>query len=215
MSPLFSFFFFQDLPDKCPEDDNLLEEINGLNLNKYIEDTLICRIEQLMRQKITPEFWSRFSDRKTEIGGFEQFKDAVDYLYTTLTHFLPILGKLEKLRHISRFHRVIYGEDTLLGTFKVIMTSTLLSQLPLTHQIITEDFYKVSFKVFCNTDKSDTGKIKICATRIKATSAYGNIFIFTCSLYFHREASVHGHEVLRKKKYLSLLCIFQCEHDFM
>jgi anaphase-promoting complex subunit 2 len=109
-----------------------------------------------MRQKITPEFWSRFSDRKTEIGGFEQFKDAVDYLYTTFTYFLPVLEKLEKLRHISRSHRVVYGEDTLLGTFKVIMTSTLLSQLPLTHQIITEDFYKVSFKVFCNTDKSDT-----------------------------------------------------------
>ncbi|GFG35378.1 hypothetical protein Cfor_00921 [Coptotermes formosanus] len=145
-----------ELPGNCPEDDNLLEEINGLNLNKFIEDALICRIEQLMRQKITPEFWSRFSGRKTEIDGFERFKDAVDYLYSTLTHFLPILEKLEKLRHISRIHHVIYGEDTLLGTFKVIMTSTLLSQLPLTHQIITEDFYKVSFKVFCNTDKSDT-----------------------------------------------------------
>jgi len=193
------FFFPQELPDKCPEDDNLLEEINGLNLNKYIEDTLMCRIEQLMRQKITPEFWSRFSDRKTEIGGFEQFKDAVDYLYTTFTHFLPVLEKLEKLRVISRIHRVVYGEDTLLGTFKVIMTSTLLSQLPLTHQLITEDFYKVSFKVFCNTDKSDTGKIKMSAVRIKATSAYRNIFIFTCWFYFHSEASVHGHDILKKK----------------
>jgi len=195
---LIFLFLFQELPDKCPEDDSLLEEIHGLNLNKYIEDTLICRIEQLMRQKITPEFWSRFCDRKTEIGGFEQFKDAVDYLYTTLTNFLPILQKLEKLRHISRIHRVIYGEDTLLGTFKVIMTSTLLSQLPLSHQTITEDFYKVSFKVFCNTDKSDTGKIKMSSVRIKATSTYGNIFIFTYWFYFHSEASVHGHEILLK-----------------
>jgi hypothetical protein len=158
---------FQDLPSKCPEGDYLIEEISGLNLHKFIEDTLICRIEQLMRQKITPEFWSRFSGRKTEIDGFERFKDAVDYLYITLKHFVSILEKLEKLRHISRIHRVIYGEDTLLGTFKVIMTSTLLSQLPLTHQIITEDFYKVSFKVFCNTDKSATGKklkIFVCVT---------------------------------------------------
>jgi hypothetical protein len=169
-----------------------------------------------MRQKITPEFWSRFSGRKTEIGGFEQFKDAVDYLYTTLTHFLPILEKLEKLRHISRIHRVIYGEDTLLGTFKVIMTSTLLSQLPLTHQIITEDFYKVSFRVFCNTDKSDSGKIKISAMRIKPTSAYGDIFICSWWFCFHSEALVHGHEILKiKKKYFRLLFIFHCEHDSM
>lgn len=111
-----------------------------------------------MRQKITPEFWSRFSERKTEIGGFERFKDAVDFLYNSFSNFLPMLENLEKFRTISRINRVIYGEETLLGTFKVIVTSTLLSQLPLTHQIITEDFYKVSFKVFCNADKSDVGK---------------------------------------------------------
>jgi hypothetical protein len=149
---------FQEPPGECPEDDNILEEINELKLNKFIEDIVVCRIEHIMRQKITPEFWSRFSGRKTEIDGFERFKDAVDYLYASLANFLPILVKLEKFRSISGTHRVIYGEDTLLGTFKVIVTSTLLSQLPLTHQIITEDFYKVSFKVFCNADKSDAGK---------------------------------------------------------
>jgi hypothetical protein len=135
-----------------------LEEIKELKLNTFVEDIVICHIEQIMRQKITPEFWSRFSGRKTEIDGFERFKDAVDFLYNSLANFLPVLEKLEKFRSISRINRVIYGESTLLGTFKVIVTSTLLSQLPLTHQIITEDFYKVSFKVFCNADKSDVGK---------------------------------------------------------
>jgi hypothetical protein len=135
-----------------------LEEINELKLNTFIEDIVICRIEQLMRQKIASEFWSKFSSRKTEIDGFERFKDAVDYLYSSLASFLSTLKKLEKLRLISGINRVIYGENTLLGTFKVIMTSTLLSQLPLTHQVITEDFYKVSFKVFCNADKSEAGK---------------------------------------------------------
>lgn len=129
-----------------------------MKLNTFVEDVVICRIEQIMRQKITPEFWSRFSGRKTEIDGFERFRDAVDYLYSSLASFLSTLKKLEKLRFISRINRVKYGEDTLLGAFKVIMTSTLLSQLPLTHQVITEDFYKVSFKVFCNTDKSEAGK---------------------------------------------------------
>ncbi|KAJ4430988.1 hypothetical protein ANN_19581, partial [Periplaneta americana] len=139
----------------CHGDDHLLEEINELKLNTFIEDTVIYRIEQIMRQKIAPEFWSRFSTREDESDGFERFKDAVDYLYSSLANFLPVLEKLEKLRRNSGSHRVIYGEETLLGTFKVIVTSTLHSQLPLTHQIITEDFYKVSFKVFCNTDKSD------------------------------------------------------------
>jgi hypothetical protein len=158
MSCLCFFFFPQEPPGECPEDVDILKEITELKLNTFIEDIVICRIEQIMRQKITPEFWSRFSERKTEIDGFERFKDAVDFLYTSLASFLPMLEKLEKFRSISRINRVIYGEDTLLGTFKVIVTSTLLSQLPLTHQKITEDFYKVSFKVFCNADKSDAGK---------------------------------------------------------
>jgi hypothetical protein len=155
----FAYVSFQEPPRECPEDNNVLEEIKELKLNTFIEDIIICRIEQIIRQKITPDFWSRFSGRKTEIDGFERFKDAVDFLYKSLANFLPILEKLEKFRSISRINRVIYGEDTLLGTFKVIVTSTLLSLLPLTHQIITEDFYKVSFKVFCNADKSDVGEL--------------------------------------------------------
>jgi hypothetical protein len=153
---------FQELPGECPnDDDNVLGEINELKLNTFVEDIVICRIEHIMRQKIAAEFWSRFSSRKTEIDGFEHFKDAVDYLYNSLASFLSTVEKLEKLRCISGINRVIYGESTLLGTFKVIMTSTLLSQLSLTHQVITEDFYKVSFKVFCNTDKSDGKRFKI------------------------------------------------------
>ncbi|XP_075228750.1 anaphase promoting complex subunit morula isoform X2 [Lycorma delicatula] len=90
------------------------------------------------------------------MDGFEKFKIAVDTLYSMLSVFTPVLDKMELLRLQGGTSRVIYGEEKLIGTFKVIVRSTLHAHLPLKHQIITEHFYRVSFKVFCNTDKLET-----------------------------------------------------------
>ena len=142
-------------------------------MNIFVEDAVICHLERIIRQKIAPNFWSRFSDCKSEIEGFECFKDAVNSLYASLASFLPMLEILERLRTLSGIQRKIYGETTLLKIFKLIVTSTLHSQLPLNHQRVTKDFYKVSFKVFCNTDKSETGK----------PYKHDNVYILNYKLY--------------------------------
>ncbi|KAJ9575582.1 hypothetical protein L9F63_007516, partial [Diploptera punctata] len=146
---------FPILSDKRLQDGSPITEICSNRMRCFVEDAVICKIESLMREKISPDFCSRFSNRKNEVEGFELFKDAVNSLYTSLTAFLPMLENLEKLRSLAGVQRYIYGEETLLGTFKLIVSSTLQSQLPLNHQVITKDFYKVSFKVFCNSDRSD------------------------------------------------------------
>lgn len=112
------------------------------------------RIELELRQNVAPRFWGKFTSRSTEMEGFEKFKEAVSTLYGTLSLFLPTLERLETLRNSPNNPEYICGEKRLLDTFKVITRATLHSQLPIDYQIITEDFYKVAFTVFCNTDKS-------------------------------------------------------------
>lgn len=54
----------------------------------------------------------------------------------------------------------IQRKAQILSHFKLIVRATLLSQLPLSHEIIIENFYKIAFNVFCNTDSANTGKQK-------------------------------------------------------
>ncbi|GLH11361.1 Anaphase-promoting complex subunit 2 [Gryllus bimaculatus] len=131
---------------------NVLELICQHQLSTFIEDYVVDKIQHITMQKIVPDFWSKFCKRENEMQGFESFRDAVYSVYNSLISFCPVFERLEKLRNISGIHRVVNGENTLLGTFKVIIRSSLLSQLPLNHPKITEDFYRISFKVFCNSD---------------------------------------------------------------
>nr|XP_018898040.1 PREDICTED: anaphase-promoting complex subunit 2 [Bemisia tabaci] len=133
--------------------------LHGKILNSGSEweviELVMDRIELELRQNVAPRFWGKFTSRSTEMEGFEKFKEAVSTLYGTLSLFLPTLERLETLRNSPNNPEYICGEKRLLDTFKVITRATLHSQLPIDYQIITEDFYKVAFTVFCNTDKSD------------------------------------------------------------
>nr|CAD7441533.1 unnamed protein product [Timema bartmani] len=124
------------------------------NLCTFIEELAINLIENEMREKIAPEFWKNFNNRDNEVDGFNKFKTAVRDLYNSVTLFLPVFRKLERLRDYCGVRKVTYGEETLYGTFKVIVGATLHSQLSLGHKVVTEDFYRIAFKVFCNPEKS-------------------------------------------------------------
>lgn len=133
---------------------NIVELIVRNNLENVVEDLILNKIEQDIRCNIAPAFWDNFTDRESEIDGFNKFQNAVAVLYKKLSEFIPVLENLEFVREKSGTKRTIYGEKKLINSFKVIVRATLHSQLPLRHQVITEDFYRFTFKVFCNPDKS-------------------------------------------------------------
>lgn len=139
----------------------MIEFINSNNLGVFIEDLVLDRIEREIRSNVAPKFWKNFEVVENEMSGFEQFKTAVASLYSMLSSFIPILDKMELIRLQGVVSRKVYGEDKLINTFKVIVRSNLHAQLPLKHQVITEHFYRVAFKVFCNTDKLETGKFLV------------------------------------------------------
>ncbi|XP_073975061.1 anaphase promoting complex subunit morula isoform X2 [Rhodnius prolixus] len=130
----------------------LVSALKECELNAFVEDLVIDRIEECMRQKVAPEFWENFYDHEDD--GFERFKNAVQQLNKNYLGFLPVIQKLEEMRNLLDTKRVVYGETNLLIVLKSIIRSTLHSQLPTPkHQKIIEEFYKLSFNVFYYSDK--------------------------------------------------------------
>lgn len=134
----------------------MIKEIKRLNLTQFVEDIVIYHIELYIRQNVAPTFWKKFTNNVTGQQGFEHFKNAVDGLYISLTEFLPLLKKLEYLTQNETVQSTTNGNNVL-SQFKLIVRSTLLSQLPLHYEHIVEQFYKIAFNVFCSADSSTQG----------------------------------------------------------
>lgn len=122
-------------------------------MTNFVKDIVLHHIEYYIRQKVAPRFWKKFVNITSEQEGFEYFKSAVDGLYISLTEFLPLLKKLEYLQQEDA-EKTVPQANNVLSRFKLIVRSTLLSQLPLDHEHIIEQFYRIAFNVFCNTDNS-------------------------------------------------------------
>ena len=137
----------------------ILEEINNLNLARRIKNLTVHYIERYIRQNVAPNFWSKFTNVSDEQCGFEIFRSAVDDLYANCFEFLPQLRRLQLLIHKDDPKLKLYGQSNILALFQLIVRSTLLSQLPLCHEQIIQQFYKIAFNVFCNTDVSSVGKL--------------------------------------------------------
>lgn len=132
----------------------MIKVIKKLDLVQFIEHLVIHQIQMYIRQNVAPTFWEQFTNDVNEQQGFKHFKTAVDGLYTSLTEFLPLLKRLEYLTQEETTQST--DLNNVLSQFKLIVRSTLLSQLPLHYEHIVEQFYKIAFNVFCSADSSGT-----------------------------------------------------------
>ncbi|KAL2734441.1 anaphase-promoting complex subunit 2 isoform X2 [Vespula squamosa] len=145
----------EEIQNDCTDEQfaTIIEQIRVWKLTNFVKDIVLHHIEYYIRQKVAPTFWKKFVNITSEQEGFELFKSAVDGLYISLTEFLPLLKKLEYLEQEDAEKTVLQADNVLLR-FKLIVRSTLLSQLPLDHEYIIEQFYRIAFNVFCNSDNS-------------------------------------------------------------
>ncbi|XP_076171887.1 anaphase promoting complex subunit morula [Ptiloglossa arizonensis] len=147
----------EKLHNECTDEEftKIINEIKALNLTHLVMDMVIYHIEVYIRQNVAPVFWKKFMTTVDGQKGFERFKCAVDELYIHVTEFLPLLKKLEYLKQ----HELVHSSEgnDIFSQFKLIVRSTLLSQLPLHYEHILKQFYKIAFNVFCCTDNSTHG----------------------------------------------------------
>ncbi|XP_029175698.1 anaphase-promoting complex subunit 2-like [Nylanderia fulva] len=141
--------------EECTEEEfaNLVKSVRVLKLSQFVEDIVLDHVEQYICWHVAPAFWEKFQNTENSQRGFELFKSAVDDLYINYTKFLPVLKKLEYLRQNNDADPSGTKSD-METRLKLIIRATLFSQLPLYHERIIEQFYKIAFNVFCNLDNS-------------------------------------------------------------
>lgn len=116
-------------------------------------------------RSVADAFWLMFPEKdnnnmsKTE--GFTQFKEAVDTLYNNLSNFKPVINMLQDLINMDDNEKTIYKEKSVFKAFKVIVRASLHSGMLYRSLKIVKDFYKVSFKVFLNTDIDDSNEVVV------------------------------------------------------
>lgn len=133
-----------------------MQSIVSQGQDEFVEQLVIHEIETKLRRDIVPAFWQHFTIDESRCNSSDAFKDAVDSLYKSLASTVPVLRSLVFLRQTAQTERLLFGHSSLMESFKVMVRSSLHSQLPLNYQAITEDFYRISFKVFCNSEGKDT-----------------------------------------------------------
>ncbi|XP_048265921.1 anaphase-promoting complex subunit 2 isoform X2 [Bombus terrestris] len=177
---------YEKIQNECTDEEfaDVIKEIKRLNLTQFVEDIVIYHIELYIRQNVAPTFWKKFTNNVTGQQGFEHFKNAVDGLYISLTEFLPLLKKLEYLTQNETVQSTTNGNNVL-SQFKLIVRSTLLSQLPLHYEHIVEQFYKIAFNVFCSADSStqvtngsDTAQCMGCYQEVDKCQCQMIVFMF-------------------------------------
>ncbi|GLV33864.1 morula [Carabus blaptoides fortunei] len=153
---VFPILHNQSLDETCAEMDyrEAVEVIKTLKLPRHIENLVFNKLEKTMRQNIVPTFWSYFTDNKNELSHFTQFQRAVEELYYSLSVYIPLMNKLEKVLSDCSTTCTMYGEASVLSAFKLLVRSTLLAQLPPDHKKTVENFYEIAFKAFCNLDEA-------------------------------------------------------------
>lgn len=146
----------EDKPGLEPTDElAVMQRIVSEGQDEFVEQLVLNEIEARLRKELVPAFWRNFTVNGSKSQGLEAFKEAVDSLHDSLASIVPILQSLELIRQTAQSVRNVYGQSSLMETFKVMVRASLHSQLPLNYQTITEDFYRISFKVFCNADSKE------------------------------------------------------------
>ncbi|XP_015180363.1 PREDICTED: anaphase-promoting complex subunit 2 [Polistes dominula] len=176
-----------EILNNCTDEQftTIIEQIRLLKLTNFVKDIVIHHIEYYIRQKVAPAFWKKFINTTNEAEGFELFKSAIDGLYVSLTEFLPLLKKLEYLEQ-EESENTTFEADNVLARFKLIVRSTLLSQLPLDYEHIIEQFYRIAFNVFCYSDNnslhdssgSDTSQCGGCNQEIDKCQCQMIVYMF-------------------------------------
>lgn len=135
--------------------ENLQQSLRTVLSGCCIQSVIIPKIEEYMRRNVAPKFWSKFIDANEhdEKQGFQNFKVAVDQLYTESSLLLPILKKLD-FTGPCKNENCMFSKTTTVDYFKLLIKSSLLGQIPLDHSVIVEHFYKTAFNVFCNIEAS-------------------------------------------------------------
>lgn len=140
---------FPLLDGKPPKTSCTAEELKDIVKYLFSQSIDMCviylvlnQIEKNILHDIGPKFWNAFQNVSSEEKeGFEKFKNAVSELYDSLSQYENTLDMLRLLEC-----RFIDKE------FKTLVHGLLLAKIPFDFELLLQQYFSLSFKVFCKAD---------------------------------------------------------------
>lgn len=163
-----------DSTDVVEEGDfyDTLHLIKTMNLANVVHSLVFARTEDYLRQNVAVEFWSYFEQPADSNDGFLKFYRAVEFLYKCYFQFSSSMAKLDLLQRDMKLSNSVYNEKSALDAFKLSMRAALLSQLPISHKTIIENFYKTALRK--EENKNGDEVCKVCLLNIDECTCLQN-----------------------------------------
>ncbi|CAH1957459.1 unnamed protein product [Acanthoscelides obtectus] len=139
-----------DMPASEIEEDEfnaMVEFTETANIVVPIQNMIVNRTEDILRDKIVPQFWSFFKKNDFSRTGFQKFYNAVKYLHDSYTSFYHIYDRLLLFRKRTNLKKPIYEHTCPHSALRLILRAILFSYYYLEHDNIIKEFYEAALKM--------------------------------------------------------------------
>lgn len=157
--------------------NEMRDHVVNWNLSKTINDVIINKIEQRLREDVAPKFWKYFDKHDTANNGFMQFYNAVECLYDYFQKLSLTVNQLIIFRQTFGIDDPVYNRKDLHSSLVLMLKSTLLSQLHSDYQEFIKQFYEIALELVENDNNEDSVQ-EICSacSRKRTTCSCLNLF---------------------------------------
>lgn len=137
-------FYMQKELDRT-EIEGCAEFIVNHDLVDFSKELVWQKLFNDTRNRITPNFWSRFEVTQNENSGYENYREAVKVLNTdikSLQHYFSLLDHLSGNTTPKSFDQ-----------YQAHLSAILLSQIPPKFECCVNFFYSRAFRAFMSLEK--------------------------------------------------------------
>lgn len=141
----------------------ITDHVKSWNLSKTINNVILNKIEQRLREEVAPQFWNHFKTHDNSRNGFTQFYNAVHCLYEYFQKLLDVMNQLKLFRDTFTIDDLVYNRKDLNSVLILMLKSTLLSQLPYNYQEFIKKFYEIILDLVDTNEENTREECNVCS----------------------------------------------------
>ncbi|XP_033732322.1 anaphase-promoting complex subunit 2-like [Pecten maximus] len=130
------------------------------SLGHIIEEWFLENLQQYLRLQVASKFWSYFepsTNSDAAVDHTEQLSQAVDYLHTVVSDYVPCFSRLESVSQLSQCRKpsLLIHAGSLSSTFILLIKAVVFNLIPRTFKDAVDLFYSEAFKVFHHSSSEE------------------------------------------------------------
>lgn len=138
---------FEDKPVLTHVFNQVITFVIKNGIAQHIQNLMVIKIQKKLREEVVPEFWSYFKNSNLDNTSFQQFYNAIKCLHDNYKILDRAMQKLLMFKQAAKLNDQIYNEPCALSALKLMLRSTMLSQLNCNYQYVVMNFYECALKM--------------------------------------------------------------------